>query len=84
MYVKVKYLWLKLNPGAAKYKVTARFQVFIFMRLEKGDYSAQVQVASRVVGFFAAGHIELAVDTFDLRFNGVDGDDQFLGNLRVG
>src|SRR6266566_4434768 len=34
--------------------------------------------------FFAALHIELLIDAADLGFDGVDGDDQCLGNLRVG
>src|SRR5436305_544696 len=33
--------------------------------------------------FFAALHIELPIDTANLRFHGVDGDDQRLSDLRV-
>ena len=51
---------------------------------EGGGASEQVQLAGDFTGLFAAIHIELAVDTLHLRFHGVDGNDQFLSDLRVG
>src|SRR6266567_312477 len=44
----------------------------------------QVLVAHCLTCFFAALHAELPIDAADLGFDGVDGDDQCLGDLRVG
>src|SRR5258708_29147140 len=43
----------------------------------------QVLAAYSLTGFFAALHVELAINTLDLRFHGVVGDDHRLSYLRV-
>src|ERR1700738_1449473 len=35
-------------------------------------------------GFRAAAHTQLAIDTADLRLHRIEGDDQFLSDLRIG
>ena len=37
-----------------------------------------------VASFPATFNVQLAVDALHLRFHGIDRDDQFLGNLRIG
>ena len=44
---------------------------------------AQVQVAGGAGRLEAAGHVELAVDTFEMHFYRVDRDHQVSSNLRV-
>lgn len=43
----------------------------------------QVLAAYSLTGFFAALHVELAINTLDLRFHGVVGDHHRLSYLRV-
>ncbi len=43
----------------------------------------QMKVACRAAGIVTAPHVELAVDTFELRLNRVDGHDQLLRDLDI-
>ena len=44
----------------------------------------EMQLRSLCDSFSASAHTQLAIDTADLGLNGIGGDDQHLGHLRVG